>query len=360
MEKVLDTKKEEMSTKQKRIYYLDILKIISCIAVVFLHVADQNINLYNPSNFEWQVFNFFDSISRSSVPIFVMISGALFLGKEKFDIKNLYKKNILRLFIAYSFYTLFYAFFNYAIQNKSIKLDEILKSAVLASNYHLWFIPMLICIYMSIPILSKIAKNSSKKEFEYIFILFFIFVILKTTIISFHYKYFDAIFDRFSILVVGEYIGYFLLGHYLNKYDFEKNKRIIFYILGIASLILCIIGNSIYTSFLNKPTNIFYNNFFITTFFESIAIFVFVKNFISKIKLNNIISKIIINISNASFGIYLIHVFSICAFTLGFNIYQSSFNPILSVPFISICAFLISYIITSIIKKIPVIGKYLT
>ena len=66
-----------------RILYFDFLRIFATFAVMVLHVAGQNWNGTSVPSFEWQTFNLFHSITRFGVPIFVMISGALFLNKRE-------------------------------------------------------------------------------------------------------------------------------------------------------------------------------------------------------------------------------------------------------------------------------------
>ena len=53
------------------------------------------------NSLEWKVFNFFESIVRWSVPIFVMISGSLFLGRE-IPLRKMYSKYIFRMVIFFS------------------------------------------------------------------------------------------------------------------------------------------------------------------------------------------------------------------------------------------------------------------
>ena len=66
-----------------RILYFDFLRVFATLAVMVLHVGAQNWYGTNVSSFEWQTFNFFHSVTRFAVPIFVMISGALFLNKRE-------------------------------------------------------------------------------------------------------------------------------------------------------------------------------------------------------------------------------------------------------------------------------------
>ncbi|MEI3529907.1 MAG: acyltransferase family protein [Bacilli bacterium] len=73
-------------------YYLDldVLRILASIAVVLVHVASQK--WYTVTDLKtFTVFNFFDCIGRFAVPIFFMISGVLFLDKNRqFDFKTFF------------------------------------------------------------------------------------------------------------------------------------------------------------------------------------------------------------------------------------------------------------------------------
>lgn len=62
--------------------YLDLLRIISALAVIVIHLASDRLVFSTPNSFEWQSLNLLNSISRFCVPVFVMISGALFLEKK--------------------------------------------------------------------------------------------------------------------------------------------------------------------------------------------------------------------------------------------------------------------------------------
>ena len=105
----MENRKALVTVSKNRIIYLDILRILATFAVIIIHVCSQNWNKVAPSSYEWNVFNFFSGISRWAVPIFVMISGTLFLdNRRNINIKKLYTKNILRIITAFIFWSLFY------------------------------------------------------------------------------------------------------------------------------------------------------------------------------------------------------------------------------------------------------------
>lgn len=74
-------KLNQKSTDRTR--YLDALRILAAIAVVIIHTAAQNWHVDSVQSVQWQAFNFYDSMSRWSVPAFVMISEHCFWGMRE-------------------------------------------------------------------------------------------------------------------------------------------------------------------------------------------------------------------------------------------------------------------------------------
>lgn len=92
---------------ENRIEYLDLLRIIAIFGVVVLHVAAQNWVKEFTNVFNWNVYNVYDSLVRWTVPVFVMISGTLFLSKE-YSIKKIHSKKIFRIITALGFWSVVY------------------------------------------------------------------------------------------------------------------------------------------------------------------------------------------------------------------------------------------------------------
>ena len=54
---------------QDRQYHLDCLRVLATFAVMILHIAAQNWYGADVMSFEWNVFNFYDSMVRWAVPV---------------------------------------------------------------------------------------------------------------------------------------------------------------------------------------------------------------------------------------------------------------------------------------------------
>ena len=94
----------------KRRYYLDALRIVAICAIVLLHVAGSYWYQLSVYTSEWQAINLYDCITRWGVPVFVMISGALFLDPAREQpIKKLWTRNIPKLVRLILFWGLLYA-----------------------------------------------------------------------------------------------------------------------------------------------------------------------------------------------------------------------------------------------------------
>lgn len=94
-----------MDLKPKRLEFSDLLRALGTIAVIFVHASGDV--LYNISKgetfinsnllFNWLSCNFFNSVTRWAVPVFVMISGSMLLNPDKDESVTLFlRKDFLK------------------------------------------------------------------------------------------------------------------------------------------------------------------------------------------------------------------------------------------------------------------------
>lgn len=343
---------EYLNVKKDRIIFLDILRILATIAVIFIHVAAQNWSDTDPTSYEWNVFNVYDSITRWAVPVFVMISGALFLdNSKKIDIKRLYKNNILRIITALVFWSCLYAIIEFILKKENFV--ELIKN-IINGHYHLWFLYMIVGLYIIVPILRKITENQRVTEYFLALSLIFTFIIpslLEIPIFSDLVK----IRDNIGFYLTLGYSSYFVLGYWLSQKKFQLKTKKIIYFFSVLGFIITILGSTIISKYKMQPFGL-YNEFLPNVLLESIGVFIFIKNFAlkNKFKYENKIYKL----SKYSFGIYLVHVLIIGILKKA-GINTLMINPIISVPVIAIIVFIISLIISMVMNNIPILKKYI-
>ena len=349
--------------KSNRIPYFDYLRVFATFAVILLHTAAQNWKLLDAHTFEWKTLNVYDSFAFWGVPVFLMISGALFLQREKLNIKKLYSKNISRLAVAYFFWCFVYAVIGPLLSDTKILIKSI-PIDVLKSHFHLWFVPVIIGLYMCLPIIRKIVE--SKEVTGYFltlsFIFAFIFGELKTIVNDFTSgllkDFADSVFSLISSMRMDLVLGfafYFILGYVLYKTDISEKQQKIIYILGFFSIILTIVLNILASFRKAAPTNAYGDNFTLSAAFVSSAIFVWFKYHVKGTgKLDGIIKKM----SKYSFGVYLVHM-AVMNFFEKIGFHTLAFNPIIAVPAVFASVAVVSFIISAILNKIPFLKNWI-
>lgn len=344
----------------KRIEYFDWLRIFCSFSIIILHVSFQNWSISPIKSHEWKIFNFYDGIVRFGVPIFFMISGTIFLQKNvSFSIMiKKYIKNICTNLIFWSF---FYSLRVKIIYKCSYKYAFL---KFLNGYYHFWYLFRISGLYLITPILKEITKNEI--IFHIFLILNFIFGFLFQNLLYFlsyyskdFYKAFKQILGKLELNgFLEKTLFYYMFGFYLNKKNIKLFLRIIIYILGICGIIITF-EMSYYISIKKNAKITFYSSKYINVFFMSIGIFIFFKYNFNDLKFRKRKKEFIQKIGRLTFGIYIIHPFVIEELNRRLKFNTLSFEPLYSVPIISLITFLISLLIVYLIKLIPFINQYI-
>jgi len=345
------------NSNNDRIISFDYLRVLSTLAVIVLHVAVQNWRETDVNGYAWQTFNFFDGISRWAVPIFIMISGVLFLNREV-SLKKIFSKYILRMVVAYVFWSFFYMIFE-----EGTKFEKL--NIFLQGHYHMWFILMIIGLYMLLPIIKPITENKRRTVYFIALSLFFaiVFPTVKLLVNDFCSKRVIEIVTSVSVCIddmkmhtVLGYSGYFVLGYYLNSIDLKKHHRLIIYALGILGFVATVVLDLTIALKNQSFCSRYYGYFTLNVFLEALAVFTWFKY--AKFNMN-ILNRFVRKLSKYSFGAYLIHAFIIEQLEIRFSINTLSFDPVLSVISISLFVAVISFAVSAVLNNIPIVKKYL-
>ena len=325
--------------------HLEYLRVLSIIGVLTIHVTAGYFNKFGQvPETTWWVANILNAFSRFCVPMFIMISGALLLGKE-IKLVTFYRKKLKRVGVPLIFWNIFYFVLLWCLTGD---FYEVVRNSVRlgCTYYHLWFLSMFMVLMLFVPILNRIICRGEISLLEFRITSLITFSLL---LASFVFKVLGLIFDTIYFPWIGEipfYIGYLFCGYFLEQVWSKKINRLV--ALG-AILVLTIIG-IVLNYVLAKKFDLVKDSFVLDNSGILVAcicvlLFLFFKELPAT---SNLIVR---NLSNASFGIYLIHPFWMLIFGKIFS--NATEYGLVYMPANLFFTLALSYLSVIIINKTP-------
>lgn len=349
-----------MSEMKTRKFHYDILRVLAAFSVVMLHSAAQFWYDLDIRSAEWIIANSYDAVFRFGVPVFVMISGAIFLDKEYvLDVKRLYKHNILKLIVLYVIWSVAYGLYDTRTWDWKVAGAKLILKEMLNGRYHLWFIPMIVGIYMLLPVLKSWVENAKQKTIEYFLMLFFVLQICSETIRALtlndelHY-----ILDLGKVEMACGYIGYFVLGYYLMHIGIGKKLKRVVYAMVVPSAVANVILGFLLAWRVNERVALIYDSFGIFTFFIAVALFIFVCEKGRNVSFGTKSSKMLKELSVNTLGVYVLHV-GLMEFTKDLGFHSMMVPNVVGIPAYAVLCFVICALAAAILRRIPFIGRFL-
>jgi surface polysaccharide O-acyltransferase-like enzyme len=291
------------------------------------------------------ITSFYFVLSRVAVPLFFMVSGYLLLGKTE-SYSDFFRKRALKVFVPFLVWSVIYMLWKregfdqaFSLKLAATYLIKIIRGP---RENHLWFFYALIGLYLFTPILRVFVAKASRLDLFYFCGLWFLVV----PVFSFLQE-FTPIKIGFELYLVAGYTGYFVLGYLLGKLDFSRSTLIWMSIL----LLLLSIG----TTWLSVTLKLDYLVSYLGANVVLMTVCAFV--LLSKVQVGDRLNGILVPLSRASFGIYLVHVIVLAEleklpvisgwFSTGSSIYM--------IPLLGLLVFLVSFVLIAVIQKIPVL-----
>lgn len=335
---------------KKRIVWIDILRIIGVLGVILIHISSNTMETFGGlTDSAHKFYIFIHYLFEFSVPLFVMISGMMFLKKKDLSFKEIFKKYVFKILLIIIVFGTGMIMMEEIFINKSFSLDlfkkifiRLLEGDIWA---HMWYLYLILGLYLITPALTLITNNIKEKEYQiFLVILFSLTILLSTVESAFKLKI------ALNMINLSGYIFYYFYGHYLYKYSVSKRFKYINYVLAFISIIYTIYRACTYNSL-----DYDYSYTTIVPCILASSVILFMKDRDIKLRINDFINSI----GLCSLGIYIIHQFFI-------NIIYKvvKFDLIVTYPYIGMIIYLIiifflSYGTTYLLRKIKIIRENL-
>ncbi len=345
---------------EKREIWLDVLKIVSAFFIVQIHTVGGGYQSSFGSDGWWTV-HFLNVIPRFAVPVFMMISGVLLLGRE-IPIGKAAKKagKAVVLLVGWN---LVYLLLNRLLRDNNADVwKEILAIPVKRQfSGHLWYIYFLVWMYLFNPVLSSLYRALSVRE-RCFFVLITLLIPGALDLYNSWYSFGGASpIQSWQLYMVPSYAGLMVLGRLL--YD-EAGKIRFKWLLGMFCTVVGFSGayflTAAYCKTRGASSDLFMseNRLFIVIF----AMGVFLLAAALSGWLNGMSGggkRVIVFISKRSLGIYLFHVIPIWTMSkipIFDELLSSSHSAVYTLLKCGVY-FLISIYCVAAMSEIPVLKK---
>lgn len=214
----------------KRRFDLDILRVLCMCAVVYLHAASTSFcNLENRPL--WAISNAVNVFATLAVPLFFMMSGALLLSQSSTaDPAVALKRRVGKVLVpllAWSAVMLLYTALDQGREAALTGLKTILSAP---ANTAYWFLYALIPMYLLSPALKVMTDGLDRRRWRYLLLLWLGLTLGLATVRGFLPQAWQIILTEhwtLNVNAVGGYLGYFLLGAYLDRLDKLPARRLL-------------------------------------------------------------------------------------------------------------------------------------
>ncbi|NWG33031.1 MAG: acyltransferase [Chloroflexi bacterium] len=340
---------EVIKTYQRKVW-LDYLRVFAILAVITGHVIVDFYDQGNVRTAEWWLSNIIGTPARAAVPVFVMVSGALLLGKP-YPLAVFYKKRAVRLIPPILFWNLAYlgVYMLYGMDRQTVLWT--LKALIVVDGYiapHLWYLSVFACLMVFAPFINMfiLGEKPNGRDLAILLGLSFPFFLLQQIAYFAEdvYQLNMEWFKLFPWLMV-----YFIAGYVIDNYAAHIRLDNGWIVSAIIALVAVGAGLNYYAvSTLGVMKNYFINSERgPLTFLISILVFLLAKNLSNRLPSN----RLILLVAEASFGMYLIH--EICNGILVNWLPGYHAHGLVYIPLVAALTTAASFLSIRLLRKIP-------
>lgn len=349
----------------------DLVRIAAIAGVVGIHILNP---VYARPDFfggtVWWLALILDSLFRTSVPLFIMLSGALLLSKQttlSTTLDRIQKRLLIPLVFFYAVQQVL-SWWSSTSQEVPFNPWNILGTLAIATGSPLYFLVGLALLYLCIPVLQPFLQQATRKEIRFYTTFFLLNGALATlsTYLVFHST---AAFGSFTLGFM--WLGYFLAGYYIKQYYTQLSRQSLIIISAVfaSSLAATVLSSYLQWQQHHLGTDRWFMGYLVySQEFLSVTVIplaltaaVLLFNISNKQLTTPVLRKFISFLASVSFGVYLLH-------TLVLQFLQTELRIIIDNPTVGLYGYLLqtsvytvsaSIVLTMCIQRIPVLKKIL-
>ncbi len=341
---------------------IDLIKSIAIFGTILIHVTANGGFSGAIGSASWVSSLFWGTLIRCAVPLFFMCSGALLLPPSKpLDIKTVWKKYILRIFIALAFWATAYALCNLmllhirtgAITAADIKLA--VKNLLLFEHErHLYYLHITLLVYAMLPVTRSFVAHASPKTLRYAFALWLVLSCIYPTARAFFPKLNPYLIPAQYVLNISwGAVGLGVLGYSISSRS-RDHKPLPYALLYLGGLAITFGGSYLLALRQGWFNQLLIQGNAVGVYMQAIGIF----GFCTAVFKDRKQAPALRTLSNSTFCIYLVHLFFLGLLdAAGINV--TNLNPLWSAPVMTAAILGASFLVWLILRRIPIVNRWL-
>lgn len=328
-----------------RRYELDRNRIFACLMVVVLHTAASGWHI-DPALPAWRIFNLVNMAVRAGVPLFFMISGALFLPRKELPLRRFLLRNGLRLLVLYGVWSALYELNRLRLGAPWPGLSSFL-SGVARGHYHLRFLLMLAVAYLLLPAAHS-CIHGKRLGAGYLLGLFGLAAVKANLLLVPRLpEPLRALLDQLDG-AHAVYVGYMVLGYWLSQRRFGAGARMVCPAVYAGVTLLAAWGNRWYSLRQGEASEWLYGYLCAATLVQAVCCFSFFQS-LRGVRVRH--PGALQELSACTLGVYLLHPFVLE--TLARHRISAAAAPAGALPLLCLLVLAICLAGTFVLRRIP-------
>jgi surface polysaccharide O-acyltransferase-like enzyme len=352
---------QSLEVKSSALLSADLIRTVAIALIILLHATGFPPDIpaeITPQVMQgWIASNVYSALGHIGVPLFIMLSGCLLLDPAKADepIKIFFKKRFNRIGLPFIFWNIFYFFWSSQVHGTPLSFDNAVKGAMSGAYVHLWFLYLLVGLYLVTPLLRVFVKYLDWRRFKYLVALWFVGTVTVPLINVLGGFNFNPV-----IFVFTGWMGYYLLGVFLQKIKVQKKVLALAATLGIVGAVLCAY---LATAFIGeKVTPFFHESLSFNFIVASVAVYLLLIS-VPTTRIEKRSGKLKAALQwfgQNTLPIYLMHYLileSLMFGFFGFSLNATTLNPIIEVPLLALLTLGLTAVLVYLLKRIPIVRR---
>lgn len=340
--------------QKTKIVYLELLRMIASFLVIVNHTNSGVFLSKEPSNITWWISLAYFFVSKTAVPVFLMISGALMLGRVDENCKHV--KRFVRILMDLVVFSLIYSAYHHFVEGSPTTLLASLKRMYQINITNaFWYLYLYLGILLMLPLFQRLSVKMERGAYQYLIAISVVLVGIMPILA--HYVPEMQYNGMFGEPMLSAYVGILFLGYYLaHEVELKPLYAGISVLVFIGGILLQV--GLTYLEYCKDSQNyLFYDERTYLTITVTAASLFYLVRWLGSVIQREWFFQIVTCVGGCSFGVYLLSDLLIKQYEVLYIELMMYMHELKALILYQLLVFATGVVITAVLKKIPYVNR---